>query len=137
MKKDFTRRDSATAFLRKNGIDKADYNDYIRIVTDQHGSIFTITLDDVDGTPVSNKAKSVKIITRSESVAKRDAEKAVAAPVKTNGEKRTVSSAIRDLIKAGKTNGEIWATVQPEFKLADNKKHYPAWYRSELNRKGA
>jgi len=46
----------------------------------------------------------------------------------------SVASTIRDLIKAGKSNEQIWAIVKPKFTLDDAKKNYPAWYRSQLNR---
>lgn len=48
----------------------------------------------------------------------------------------TVSAVARQLILDGKTNKEVWAIIQPQFKLDDSKKHYPAWYRAELRRNG-
>ncbi len=71
------------------------------------------------------------------------AEKPVKAekPTKTEkppkAEKKvSVSQAMRDLIIAGKTNDEVWAKVKEQFNLDDSKKHYPAWYRSDLKKKG-
>ena len=49
---------------------------------------------------------------------------------------RTVSSVARDLIIAGRSNDEVWKALKQEFKLDSSKKHYPAWYRSEVKRKG-
>lgn len=46
----------------------------------------------------------------------------------------TVAGTIRDLIKGGKTNDEIWSAVKKMFHLNDTKKHYPGWYRSEAKR---
>lgn len=50
--------------------------------------------------------------------------------------KRNCSTVARALILEGKTNAEVWAVIKDEFKLSDNKKHYPAWYRSEQKRAG-
>jgi hypothetical protein len=55
---------------------------------------------------------------------------------KVKPEDTTVSSLSRELILAGKTNKEVWAIIKSKFKLDDNKKHYPAWYRSEMKRSG-
>lgn len=50
--------------------------------------------------------------------------------------KVTCSSRARELIRAGKTNQEVWDLISVEFKLDDKKRLYPAWYRRELRRKG-
>lgn len=51
------------------------------------------------------------------------------------GKKRvSCASTARDLIRAGKTNAEVWEVIQKEFKLDDSKKHYPSWYRSAMKR---
>jgi hypothetical protein len=41
-----------------------------------------------------------------------------------------------ELLLAGKTNAETWAALKERFKLGDDKKHYPSWYRSRLRRQG-
>lgn len=48
----------------------------------------------------------------------------------------SVSSRCQQLIKAGKTNDQVWAVVKKEFSLDDTKKSYPAWNRSKLRRDG-
>lgn len=50
--------------------------------------------------------------------------------------KETCASAIRALVRKGKTNPEIWAVVQGAFGLSDDKKWYPGWYRAQMVRKG-
>ena len=58
--------------------------------------------------------------------------KATASSAPTN----SVSSVMRELILAGKSNTEIFALCQQRFGLDDSKKGYPAWYRRELKLKG-
>lgn len=136
--KSFARRDSATAMLRKAGADKSQYNDYIKV----NGSFFDVWMR--NGIPLTQaEAVAQKILeTGTKKVVKAVAESAKKADAKiaSDGmeghETRTVSSACRQLVKAGKTNAEIWEIVKKEFKLTDNKKHYPAWYRAEVARKG-
>jgi len=48
--------------------------------------------------------------------------------------KPSCRSVCRELIRAGKTNAEIWAIVQPMFSMPDKHKHYPAWSRNEMKR---
>ena len=51
--------------------------------------------------------------------------------------KRTMRSAIVEAIMDGKTNNEIWDMIVDEFDADPVKhKHYPAWYRGDLRRKG-
>lgn len=50
--------------------------------------------------------------------------------------KATISGTCRDLIRSGKTNEEVWAIVQPMFKMPDHHKHYPGWYRAQMVRAG-
>lgn len=59
------------------------------------------------------------------------AEKTKAAP-KAKEPRVTVASTARDMVRAGKTNEEIWAVLQKDFGLDDSKKHYPAWYRNQV-----
>ena len=56
------------------------------------------------------------------------------APFKS-ADRRSVSSAARELIVAGKTNEEVWKALQKEFDLPDSKKSYAAWYRADCKRK--
>lgn len=48
----------------------------------------------------------------------------------------TVSSKARELILAGKTDKETFAILDRMFQIGEVKKHYPRWYRNELQRKG-
>jgi len=52
------------------------------------------------------------------------------------GRTPTVASRCMDLIRDGLDNAAIWAIVSKEFKLADEKRHYPGWYRNHMKRKG-
>lgn len=103
--KTFARRDSATALLRKMGIDKAKYGKFI---TEADGK-FTVDV--------------------------KAAEKSLKKPA-AKAKKPTVSSVAREAILKGKANDAVFKLLQEQFKLDDSKKHYPAWYRSELRRKG-
>jgi len=49
---------------------------------------------------------------------------------------RGVGAMARTMILAGKTNAEIWEVLHNQFGLDDKKKSYPAWYRSDMRRKG-
>lgn len=76
------------------------------------------------------RAKDSKLakIARSETTPK--AEKPAKSP------RLTVSGVARELILQGLDNKAVWERLQEQFKLDDGKKHYPAWYRSELRRSG-
>ena len=70
--------------------------------------------------------------------AKKPAPKAKKAPAKkapSKPRKPTVAGVIRRLVKAKRTNAQIWPVIKKQFKLSDEKKHYPAWYRGEMKRK--
>lgn len=73
--------------------------------------------------------------------------KAKAAPAKTAkapaakkeaGEKKpSAANMFKDLIMEGKlTDDQIFAKVQKEFGLDDNKRSYVKWYRNDLTKKG-
>lgn len=55
---------------------------------------------------------------------------------KVTAQRITVSAVARELILAGKDNKEVWTALVEQFRLDETKKHYPAWYRAELRRKG-
>ncbi len=46
----------------------------------------------------------------------------------------TVASFMRDLISKGKTNEQVFAAAKKKFRIGDEKKHYPGWYRAQLKR---
>lgn len=112
----YSRRDSATAVLRKLGINSSNYDKFI---TRAPGGDYAVHVE---------KAKlSLKkpVVSHTAAVKKMLGAKDV---------RRTISSVARELIKAGKTDAEVWATIKHEFHLDDSKKRYPAWYRADLLR---
>ncbi len=122
MKKIYSKRDGATAALRKAGIKPEDYDKHLAKVA----TGFEATLPDVAGK--AKVAKALKGLKASVDKQSKKAAKPKAEP------RETVAGFIRDLIKKGKKNEEIWKLVKPKFKLSDDKKHYPGWYRGQMNR---
>lgn len=116
MNKIYTKRDSATAALRKMGVLKGDYNKHIKKLADGR---FELVNPSKEAKPAKAAPKGTKIATKTA----------------TSGS--TVSSRARELILAGKENADVFATLKAEFNLDDSKKHYPSWYRSEMRRSGA
>lgn len=156
--KTYTRRDSVTAILRKMGIDKADYNNHIITnadgafsireqdqtppwetapITDEPKTINTTSeFFDAVGDILSGKKKA-KDFTGPKNVdtSKAKKETKAEAPKTEKEARRTVSSAAREHILAGHDNKKVFELLQSEFKLDDDKKSYPGWYRSEMKRK--
>lgn len=63
--------------------------------------------------------------------------KAPAAKKEAGEKKQSASSMFKDLIMQGKfTDDQIFAKVQKEFDLEDNKRSYVKWYRNDLIKKG-
>lgn len=120
--KTYKRRDSATSVLRKMGINSRDYDLFI---TKSDGGV-CLDLDLAKKHVVDLKRQTSKPIKK--------------APKKKPKEKRiTISSLCRDMILDGATNAEIFAKLQATYgeeRFGPEKKHYPAWYRCELRRKG-
>lgn len=114
MKKIYATRSGATDALRRAGIQAVDYDKHLAKVT----SGFEATLPD--------KATKEKAAAKP---------KAAKKTKETKPPRETVANVCREMIKAGKSNEQIWAIVKPKFKLDDTKKHYPSWYRCELARK--
>ncbi len=104
----FARRDSATAALRKLGIAR---DQYARFITNGPGAAVTCDL----------KAAQQSLVRVSETRSQ-------------SSTRSTVSSTTRALIRAGKTNAEVWEIIKSQFNLDDSKRHYPSWYRSEMKR---
>lgn len=50
--------------------------------------------------------------------------------------KPTIAGRCRELLAKGGRNEDIWAIIQPEFKLPDSKSTYPAYYRRKEAAKG-
>ena len=116
-------RDSATAVLRKMGTPACDYNAFIEVMSDGQFACHIARAE--------MHLESLKNPKPAET-------KAAKAPASTEAKpKRTsISATARELILAGKTNQEVWAIIKDAFGLDDSKKHYPAWYRCEMKRKG-
>lgn len=129
MNKEFTKRDGATAFLRRLQIQKDLYNNFITKINDKF-VVNTKAVDDFLSGDRSDEKKPEVVIVKLSNDDKKITEKVA----KSQGD--TVSTVSRELILAGKTNKEVWVIIKAKFKLEDNKKHYPAWYRSEMKRSG-
>ena len=119
----FKRRDSATAVLRKMGINSRDYNLFIEKM--ENGR-FVCQVALAEG-----HLESLKEQTKPKPKKK--------AP-KVKKEKRvTISSLCRDMILNGSDNATIFKALQDKYgeeRFGPEKRHYPAWYRCELRRKG-
>lgn len=135
--KHYTRRDSATAALRKLGIIAADYSKFITQTTSDGGVSCDLEAAQayVSGHSKHLPQEDATIkgeITETTSVAKAPKKTAKASADKMP----SISAVCRELILAGKTNKEVWDIVQPQFQLSDKKRGYPAWYRTELKNAG-
>lgn len=132
----YARRDSATSVLRKIGIDKEHYNNFIK----QDGGNFYVDVDaatkslvNVEGSKKLVKSTTPKVNKKSVGEAKPQVTSTHTAGV---AKKETISGVICQLIMGGKTNKEIWGIVKSKFNLDDTKKYYPAWNRSQMIRDG-
>lgn len=149
----YSARDSATSALRKIGIVKSDYDDFIVrrdgvFYCDIEGAKAFVTKTQVSAMKAATAAQTVEEKLESGeiklNVAKEraKAEKAAEekpAETKPEGTKNTgISGIIRALILEGKSNAEVWALLGPNGNktLAENRKSYPAWFRCELRRNG-
>lgn len=146
--KTYSRRDSATSYLRKLGVNKKDY---ARLITTD-GKTFSIdetkarkaVLGTADADPRARQAAAHQLLQTSKTGTPKDPEAANLAAKRTKmkdkttkqpvstGEVRPLAHVIRDLIRAGKTNEQIL----DQLRLPEGKLHYPTWYRAELRRKG-
>ena len=107
----FTRRDSATAALRKLGIDKKDYSKFI--ATD--GPDFLVDLDYAQKFLLKPVLKPLDV---------------------TKSRDGSMAQFMRTRIVEGADNLTILAETIEKFPGFDAKKHktYPSWYRCQLNR---
>jgi hypothetical protein len=125
----YTARDSATAALRKIGVFKCDYDDFI---IKRDGTFYC----DIEGAKifVSKQNATAPVIAP---IAVAPAPVVKAAKVKVEG-KVSVSNLIRTAILEGKSNQEIWDAMGPNGSglIEQKHHHYASWYRCELRRKG-
>jgi len=143
--KSYTRRDSATAALRKMGVDKSQYDQFIHHSVSETSDTYAFDYDEVllalktAQTPEDVVEVSEEPTKKPPRVAKKNQpsqkQKAPAAKKSTRPPGRPVASGdslsavCRDLLAEGKTNPEIWNIIQPKFALDEKKKYYPAWFR--------
>ena len=161
----YVKRDSAVSYLRKKGVPKEQYNEFLTLTTDQQYKLDTAEVEHFLATGVLPEDVAINAPVKSadspsnEKAAGRakkdpklvvvppdpDAKKIESTPEKKKAKKpasvvkepkRTVSSVCRTLIAEGKTNEEVWETVRLLFDLPDSKKSYPAWYRADMKKKG-
>lgn len=132
----YASRDNATAALRKLGITKADYDDFI-VVKD--GKFYA----DLDGARKFGAKPAAKEDLKSEEAAAAELKpvtkpvtKKTVAKTTASTKAKSLSATIRDLITAGKTNDQIWSKLSAAGLLSDRQKHYPGWYRNEMQRAG-
>lgn len=134
----FSRRDSATKLLKKLGIDKSRYNDFIV----RHGSQDYRVDETAAIESLKPQTKAVKTVAKPAPAAK-PAKAAKAAKALKPGKVTVVTAIeapkkvsqaqqIRDLILKGKGNDEIVELLNLPLK----KLTYPAWYRSQLKKQG-
>jgi hypothetical protein len=105
----------------------------------------TVTEKEIDMATAKKAAAAAK--TTAAPKAKAPASNAKAAPKKTvvaktakkavGDKKPSAASMFKDLIMEGKlTDDQIFAKVQKEYGLDDNKRSYVKWYRNDLIKKG-
>jgi hypothetical protein len=127
----YTTRDSATSALRKLGVTKSDYDDFI---VRRDGIFYT----DIEGAKafMAKQAAPAPVVAapvvKPAPVAKAEKTEAPAA------KKVSTSSQVREMILAGHTNQVVWDALGPNGTglLKENQKAYPSWYRCELRRNG-
>lgn len=136
MSKVYTRRDSVTAILRKMGIDKEAYSKFIKVV--DGGFQLNMKMEASEpAKPVKAKAPAAKKSGKKSQPPVKVVYEEITEPSKAyRVDPNNITNTIKTLILDGKTNKEIWDIIQPSFKMEDNKRHYPAWYRSQMKRKG-
>lgn len=123
-------RDSAVAVLRKLGVKKEDYS---KFVTKVDGG-FRVEITKAK----ANIAKPTKpeVVKPMGKRAKAAAAKAAKPALPPKEKKITVTSVTEGLIQSGKSNPDVWAVIKGQFKLSDDKRWYPSWFRSRLKRQG-
>lgn len=136
-------RDTATAILRRLGLKPPAYTTFMKQLPDGQWEVDMKKIYDQGYgiTPtklVAAKTTAPKAVKTVKAKPVKATKKTSAAkPVKTDKAPRiSCSSVARELIKAGKTNEEVWKVIREQFKLSDDKRHYPTWYRSQLKREG-
>ena len=125
----YTKRDSITAILRKKGVDKSKYNDFIKKV--EGGFQLVEETKPQPKKPKTEATDLVKSLVDNAGKEKPEKKKAKKDVV-------SVSTFIREMILDNKTNAEIFKACQVAYgadRFNEEKSHYPAWYRCEMRRK--
>lgn len=120
-------RDAATATLRKIGVAKADYDDFI---ARKDGKYYV----DVNGAAAHAGKPAPKSVAKPSKPAAKTVKTTVTREQVAGTE--TCSDVARRLIREGKTNAEVWEVISVNFDLPPTRRGYPAWYRNELRNKG-
>jgi hypothetical protein len=133
------RRDSATKLLSKLGLKPRDYDLFIEKLA---ANEFLVKLDAAKAhlASLAATAKTGRKVRGAASAVGPDidetAQLAAAKPAKAakapRATTRTVTSVALELIRAGKTNAEVFDALNAEFAIGDAKRSYPAWYRRHL-----
>lgn len=157
--KTVTRRDSATAILRKIGIKPRDYNLFIAEIDDGK---FAVRVEDAEKHLKALVGPSEEEVAKQAALAKQAQElraqletkvkttKVVKARKQATVASRTVNNPItegpkdgescssysRRMILAGHNNAELWAALVEHFNLDEKKRGYPAWYRFQMRKAG-
>lgn len=128
VEKVYTRRDSAVTVLRKMGLAKNFYDQFIHKMDDGQ---YICEVGKAEAYLESLKQR------KATKVGRRSDDPVVENPVKVKGVKHgSVANFTREMVRTGKTNAEIWTSLQETFGLDSSKRHYPAWYRGDMIRRG-
>lgn len=124
--KTYARRDSAVSVMRKRGVPREEYGNY---VAEQPDGTFGLDIDKLSDDYPTRFEKLVK-----KNKGQKQAPKSEQKPEPKK--RQSVSARCCELILEGKDNKEVWEVIKKEFGLDDKKRGYPAWNRSKLRREG-
>lgn len=123
-------RDSAVAVLRKAGVPKDKYAEYLAVGPEGFGP--RVAQYEADRNKAMDKEIIAKVL-----AADKPAGKKAAAKTEKNERLNGISEWIRGLIKAGKTNAEIKALAPAAgFDLTGKRQYFPGWYRWQMKKAG-
>jgi hypothetical protein len=130
-----TRRDSCTQALKKLGVPREKYNDYILCLGPGEWQLTTPSGKELEKmrTPLADAEAVIDEVQKP----KRHLNP-VPAPKPPKPTKMTIAKRCLALFQEGKSNKDVLATIKAEYKLPDDGRHdhYPAWYRSYFRRNG-
>src|SRR5512139_552547 len=153
----YARRDSATAVLRKLGINPRDYNLFIKT----KGAEFHLDVGAAEAhlkpaeakpakpqvtkpakpqvtkptKPKVTKPKVTKPVQPAATQAQDDLLAGMPSVSTTDYSAYSCAGLCRKLIADGLDNAAVWEIIAKQFNLDDTKRHYPSWYRSQMKRK--